>query len=86
MKARVFVTLRPGILDPAGKAVAQGLAELGFDEVRGVRIGKVIDLDLGEGASVERIEQMCRRLLANPVIEDYRVEIDDQPDGETCDG
>lgn len=78
MRARVFVTLKPGVHDPAGKAVQGGLVALGYPEVEGVRIGKVFDLELadGEPAAVRaRVEEMCRKLLANTVIESFRVEL-----------
>ncbi|MFQ5671115.1 MAG: phosphoribosylformylglycinamidine synthase subunit PurS [Acidobacteriota bacterium] len=76
MKIRIYVTLKEGILDPQGKVVGRSLRELGFDEVRDVRIGRYIELDLEDGGSDPRprIEEMCRQLLANPVIEDFRVE------------
>jgi phosphoribosylformylglycinamidine synthase subunit PurS len=78
LKARVQVTLKRGVLDPQGEAVRHALASLGFEGVEGVRIGKVIELDLG-GTEPERardeVVRMCERLLANTVIEDYRVEI-----------
>lgn len=78
MKARVYVTYRNGILDPQGNAVARSLAALGFGEVRDVRIGKLIEIDLRTTDRAEaerRLDEMCRRLLANPVIEDYRYEV-----------
>lgn len=78
MKARVYVTYRRGILDPQGNAVARSLAALGFGEVRGVRIGKLIDLELDttdRALAERRLDEMCQRLLANPVIEDYRYEV-----------
>lgn len=78
MKARVYVTYRTGILDPQGNAVARSLVALGFDDVAEVRTGKLIDIELRatDRASVERrVEEMCRRLLVNPIIEDYRYEI-----------
>ena len=74
MKARVFVTLKPGVLDPQGKAVYHALEGLGFDGVREVRAGKLIELDLADGTSDEDIEGMCRKLLANTVIENFRIE------------
>jgi len=83
MKARVYVTYRIGILDPQGKAVGRSLAALGFNEVHDVRIGKYIEIDLDatDRASAERrLEDMCRRLLANPVIEDYRYDVLDVSD------
>lgn len=73
--ARVFVSLKPGVLDPAGKAVNHGLHSLGFDEVSSVRLGKVIELSLEERPdAAERLEAMCQKLLANTVIESYRIE------------
>lgn len=77
-KAKVYVTLREGILDPQGKAVKDSLLSLGYDETGEVRIGKYIELNLNvEKYSVaeERLKEMCERLLANTVIEDYRYEI-----------
>ena len=80
MKAIVTVTLRQGVLDPAGKAVSGGLRSMGFDEVGEVRLGKLIEVELADGASPAaakaRVEEMCRRLLANPVIEDFHVTIE----------
>lgn len=79
MIARVYVTLKPGILDPQGKAVERSLHVLGFPEVGEVRIGKYIELRLN-AASVDQakkdVEELCNRLLANTVIEDYRYEIE----------
>lgn len=75
MKARVFVTLKDGVLDPQGEAVRQALGSLGFDGVNGVRQGKVIDLDLDDGASEAQVKDMCEKLLSNTVIENYRVEM-----------
>jgi len=78
MKARVFVTLKNGVLDPQGSAVRRSLGSLGFDGVEKVRQGKVIELELAEtDADKARIEvgKMCEKLLANTVIEDYTVEI-----------
>ena len=74
MKARVFVTLKPGVLDPQGKAIHHALEGLGFEGVNDVRAGKLIELDLAEGVSDEDVEAMCRKLLANTVIENYRIE------------
>lgn len=74
MKARVFVTLKPGVLDPQGKAIQHALAGLGFDGVNDVRAGKYIELDLADGTSDADIDAMCRQLLANTVIENYRIE------------
>jgi len=78
MKARVHVTLKRGVLDPQGEAVRHALASLGFEGVGDVRMGKVIELDLAEtdaGAARARVREMCERLLANTVIEDYAVEL-----------
>jgi len=74
MKTRVYVTLKNGVLDPQGKAIHHALEGLGFEGVRGVRQGKLIELDLDEGVGEEAVEAMCRRLLANTVIENYRIE------------
>ena len=74
MKARVFVTLKPGVLDPQGKAIHHALEGLGFGGVREVRAGKLIELDLADGTPDEDIEGMCRKLLANTVIENFRIE------------
>lgn len=74
MKARVTVTLKPGVLDPQGRAIHHALTGLGFDEVEGVRQGKVIELDLADGTDSATIEDMARKLLANTVIETFRVE------------
>jgi phosphoribosylformylglycinamidine synthase PurS subunit len=74
MKTRVVVTLKPGVLDPQGKAVHHALSGLGFDGVSDVRIGKIVELDLAEGVTDGAIDEMCRKLLANTVIENYRIE------------
>ncbi|HEX7821342.1 MAG TPA: phosphoribosylformylglycinamidine synthase subunit PurS [Sphingobium sp.] len=74
MKARIFVTLKPGVLDPQGKAIHHALAGLGFEGVNDVRAGKVIELDLADNLEDAVIEDMCRKLLANTVIENYRIE------------
>lgn len=78
MKARVFVTLKPGVLDPQGQAIAHALGTLGFDGVGEVRQGKVIDLELAETdpeAAKAAASRMAEQLLANTVIENYSVEI-----------
>jgi len=78
MRAHVYVTLKRGVLDPQGKAIEHSLHSLGFGEVEEVRLGKFVDLQLREGdrdAAGKRLEEMCRQLLANGVIEDYRYEI-----------
>ena len=74
MKAKVYVTLKNGVLDPQGKAIHHALEALGFSGVNDVRQGKYIELDLADGASAADIDEMCRKLLANTVIENYRVE------------
>lgn len=77
-KVRVFVTLKRGVLDPQGSAVGRALRTIGYDEVEDVRLGKYIEVTLREGQSEadakQRLDEMCRRLLANTVIEDYRFE------------
>lgn len=75
MKARVFVMLKTGVLDPQGAAVQHALGALGFEGVNEVRQGKVIELDLADGTTEETIKEMCEKLLANTVIESYRVEL-----------
>lgn len=79
MRAKVYVTPKAGVLDPAGKAIERSLHSLGFDQVSGVRLGKYIELSLsGEReAAAAQLDRMCRQLLANEVIEDYRVELED---------
>ena len=76
MKARVYVTLKPGVLDPQGKAIHHALEGLGFSGIADVRAGKLIELDLADETSESDIEAMCRKLLANTVIETYEVTID----------
>ena len=79
MKARVYVTLKEGVLDPQGQAVSGTLGRLGYREVTDVRIGKYVEIELEErdpGRARQRVEEMCRRLVANTVIENFRVEID----------
>ncbi|ALG69764.1 phosphoribosylformylglycinamidine synthase [Azospirillum thiophilum] len=78
MKAKVHVTLKRGVLDPQGKAIAHALHTLGFDGVEDVRAGKVIELQLkstDEAAARSEVEAMCTKLLANTVIEDYAIEL-----------
>ena len=74
MKVRIFVSLKPGVLDPQGRAVHHALAGLGFEVVEDVRVGRLIELEVADGTSDETLEQMCRQLLANMVIENYRIE------------
>ncbi len=79
MKARVHITLKDGVLDPQGKAIANALANLGFDGVDGVRQGKFIELDLADGdrdAAQAAVTDMCEKLLANTIIEHYAIDID----------
>ena len=78
MKARVHVMLKEGVLDPQGEAVRHALATMGFDSVLEVRQGKVLEIDLDEAdeaAAHEQVAEMCEKLLANTVIESYRVEL-----------
>ncbi|MBI4509155.1 MAG: phosphoribosylformylglycinamidine synthase subunit PurS [Deltaproteobacteria bacterium] len=74
MKTRVYVTLKQGVLDPQGQAVAKTLKRMGYSEVADVRIGKYIEVEVEGETSKARLEEMCRKLLANPVIEDFRIE------------
>ena len=74
MKVRIFVCLKPGVLDPQGRAVHHALEGLGFEGVEDVRVGRLIELEVADGTSDEALEQMCRKLLANMVIENYRIE------------
>ncbi|MEM9032018.1 MAG: phosphoribosylformylglycinamidine synthase subunit PurS [Pseudomonadota bacterium] len=75
MKATVHVMLKDGVLDPQGEAVRHALSSMGFSGVEGVRQGKVIELELAEGTNRATVEDMCEKLLANTVIESYRVEM-----------
>ncbi|NBX65877.1 MAG: phosphoribosylformylglycinamidine synthase subunit PurS [Proteobacteria bacterium] len=75
MKAIIHVSLKKAILDPQGKAIANALKSMGFDEVEEARQGKVIELQLNGKGDEARLRDMCDRLLANPVIEDYRIEL-----------
>jgi phosphoribosylformylglycinamidine synthase subunit PurS len=78
LKARVHVMLKDGVLDPQGEAVRHALASLGFEGVTGVRQGKVIELDLSgsdRAAAEAQVRAMCEKLLANTVIETYRIEL-----------
>jgi phosphoribosylformylglycinamidine synthase subunit PurS len=77
-QARIYVTLRPSVLDPAGTAVQSGLKHLGYDNVAQVRIGKYVELSLtadNETIAREQLDRICDQLLANPVIENYRFEL-----------
>lgn len=80
VKARVHVTLKTGVLDPQGKAIAHALSQLGFTGVGDVRAGKVIELELAESdreRARAQVDEMCRQLLANTVIENYDIELTD---------
>ena len=74
MKVKVTVMLKEGVLDPQGKAVHHALTGLGFGGVNDVRIGKIVELDLADGTDAAALDEMCRKLLANTVIENYRIE------------
>ena len=74
MKYRILVTLKPGVLDPQGKAIHHALEGLGFDGVDDVRAGKLIELEVADSIGQAEIEEMCRKLLANTVIENFRIE------------
>lgn len=77
-KVKVFVTLKESVLDPQGKAVEGAMHHLGYEEVEGVRIGKYIEFQISDSALVEdRIAEMCEKLLANTVIEDFRFEVEE---------
>ena len=82
LQARVYITLKRGILDPQGDTVRSALQSLGFDGVTDCRVGKFVVLRLTESDRAKaksQVEQMCRRLLANPVIEDFRFELEESP-------
>jgi len=77
-RAKIFVTLRPSVLDPAGVAVQSGLKQLGYNNVEQVRIGKYIEVTLispDENSARQNLDQICDQMLANPVIENYRFEL-----------
>ncbi|MCB1357541.1 MAG: phosphoribosylformylglycinamidine synthase subunit PurS [Maritimibacter sp.] len=76
MKVRVDVMLKTGVLDPQGEAVRHALGAMGFAGVEAVRQGKVIELDVAQGTSEETIREMCEKLLANTVIENYAITLD----------
>lgn len=71
---RVIITLKPGILDAQGQAILRGLVALGFEEVREVRTGRYLELDVPDTCGEERIRAMCEGLLAHPLVEEYRLE------------
>jgi len=79
VKIRVHITLKNGVLDPQGKAISHALGSLGFEGVNDVRQGKFIELDIAEtdeARARDSVDSMCRKLLANTVIEDYRIDLD----------
>jgi len=78
MRARIYISPKESILDPQGKAVMGALKNLGFAEVQDVRVGKYIQIELGEGIEIEaRVKRMCEELLHNPLIESYRFEMEE---------
>ena len=77
--ARIYITLRSSVLDPAGTAVQSGIKQMGYPDVEGVRIGKYVEMSLkaqNEAEAKTQLDSICDRLLANPVIENYRFEIE----------
>ena len=74
MKVRILVRLKPGVLDPQGRAVHHSLDSLGFEGVEDVRIGRMIEMEVADGTSDEALTKMCEQLLANMVIEDFAIE------------
>ena len=78
MKAKIFITLKEGVLDPQGKAIAQSLNNLGFTGINDVRQGRLIEINIdkeNKSSTFTEIDKMCQKLLANTVIEDYKIEI-----------
>jgi phosphoribosylformylglycinamidine synthase len=75
-KARVTVNLKPGVLDPQGRAIHHALEGLGFRQVRDVRVGRVVEMDVADGTTEAEVADMARALLANMVIESFEVELD----------
>lgn len=75
ISARVLIRPKEGILDAQGKAVESALPALGFDGIEHVRVGRIVEL---EAASPDRLEELCEKLLANPLIEDYEIEVSDR--------
>lgn len=77
-KARIYVTLKPTLLDAQGRVVQQALTNIGFEGVENVRMGKYIEIELADGAATEsNVKEMCSKLLANPVTENYRLDLED---------
>lgn len=80
MNARIFITLKKGVLDPQGKAVMDALGTMGYKEIKDLRIGKYMEMDIDFASkkdAEEKIKDMCEKLLANTVIEDYRFEVEE---------
>lgn len=78
MKAKIYVTLKEGILDPQGKAIQQSLEALGYQELQSIRVGKYIEIKMSDrsiDSAQQELKEMCEKLLANTVIEEYRFEI-----------
>ncbi|MGX4670454.1 phosphoribosylformylglycinamidine synthase subunit PurS [Cerasibacillus sp. JNUCC 74] len=77
-RVMVHITLKPGVLDPQGKAIEDSLHSLGYAEVEEARVGKVIELHVQDGPKLEaRVTEMCKKLLANPVIENYQFVVEE---------
>ena len=79
MKARVVIRLKPGVLDPQGTTIQKALGGLGFPEVQDLRVGKLLEFVLDEddpGRARQRLDEMCRRLLANSIVEDHAIELE----------
>lgn len=74
MKVQIHISLKPGVLDPQGRAIQHSLEGLGFTGVNDVRAGRLIELDVADGMSDGQLDEMCQKLLANMVIENYRIE------------
>ena len=74
MQVRIHINLKPGVLDPQGRAVHHALEGMGFAEVEDVRIGRLVELTVADGTTDAALDAMCRQLLANQVIESYRIE------------
>ena len=79
---RIVITLKPGVLDAQGQAVHQGLRALGYETISGVRVGKCIELTVPDHTARDEIDAMCERFLANPLIEEWRIERDQDRDGD----
>ena len=84
MKVRIHVSLKPGVLDPQGRAVHHALEGLGFSGIADVRVGRLIELEVADATSDADLDAMCRQLLANLVIENYRIEKPEMAPGETA--